>query len=63
MSILDRCFRIILAFAVVFIGFYWSSSVYIKITAILIAAYYLFIALAGRSPFYKLIGAHSDERI
>ena len=63
MSMLDRVLRIIMASAVIFAAFYWSDSSFIKIGAVIIGAYYIFVALAGKSPFYKLIGAHSDERI
>lgn len=62
-GLIDRIARVLSGSGILFIALKNVPSLAWSFILALIAIYFIVTGLLGRSPFYNLLGMHSDERI
>ncbi len=63
MGIVDRIIRFLMAGFAIYLGITQPSAFVYQVLLILLGLFYFVVGLTGRSPFYKLIGTHTDTRV
>lgn len=63
MGILDRILRFLMSGVTIYLGITQIASIVLQVLLVMLGLFYFAVGLTGRSPFYRLIGAHTDTRI
>lgn len=63
MGILDRILRFLMSGVTIYLGITQISSIVFQVLLVMLGLFYFAVGLTGRSPFYRLIGGHTDTRI
>lgn len=63
MGILDRILRFFMSGVTIYLGITQIASIVFQVLLVMLGLFYFAVGLTGRSPFYRLIGAHTDTRI
>lgn len=63
MGILDRILRFLMSGFTIYLGITQSTTIVFQVLIIMLGLFYFAVGLTGRSPFYRLIGAHTDTRV
>lgn len=63
MGIVDRIIRFLMAGFAIYLGITQPSAIVYQVLLIILGLFYFAVGLTGRSPFYRLIGAHTDTRV
>ncbi len=60
MGILDRILRLLMSGVTIYLGITQIASIVFQVLLVMLGLFYFAVGLTGRSPFYRLIGAHTD---